>query len=376
MVYFIFRLIFLNLHYFFFILKIMARFLKSRAKLVGQAPGTLTFIGRKKMEQPLLRLMCYNKTNFVEHESDSVKEILSFMEKDHVNWINIDGLHDQEVILQIGEHFNLSSLVLEDIVNTDQRPKLIEENDYLVIFLKQLTFNEKSKNISADQVTLILGPDFVISFQEKEGEYFNSIRERIRQNFGKLRGSKSDYLFYRIFDSIADIYMLCIGNIGELVEGNELKVLSHLQKNSIQEIYKHKTELSFVRKSVRPALEVSNRIKNTETGLIYKTTRPYFNDLDDLLMHALESVEMYYTMISDQLNIYNTTQSNRANDVMKVLTIFAAIFIPLTFIVGVYGTNFDNLPELHYKYSYFIMWGFMLLMVVVMLLFFKRKKWL
>jgi len=354
----------------------MARFLKSRAKLVGQAPGTLTFIGRKKMEQPLLRLMCYNKTNFVEHESDSVKEILSFMEKDHVNWINIDGLHDQEVILQIGEHFNLSSLVLEDIVNTDQRPKLIEENDYLVIFLKQLTFNEKSKNISADQVTLILGPDFVISFQEKEGEYFNSIRERIRQNFGKLRGSKSDYLFYRIFDSIADIYMLCIGNIGELVEGNELKVLSHLQKNSIQEIYKHKTELSFVRKSVRPALEVSNRIKNTETGLIYKTTRPYFNDLDDLLMHALESVEMYYTMISDQLNIYNTTQSNRANDVMKVLTIFAAIFIPLTFIVGVYGTNFDNLPELHYKYSYFIMWGFMLLMVVVMLLFFKRKKWL
>jgi magnesium transporter len=354
----------------------MARFLKNRAKLIGQSPGTLTFIGRKKMEQTRLRLICYNKTNLEEFESTDLKELYSQIKKDHVNWLNIDGLHDQELIAQIGELFNLSPLVLEDIVNTDQRPKVIEDNETLSVFLKQVHFVEETRSIAVDQVSVIMGPDFVITFQEKVGDMFNPIRERIRQNIGKLRTSRPDYLFYRIFDTMADQYMLCIGHLGELVEGNENHVLSHFKKGIIQEIYRLKTELNYIRKAVRPALEVSGRIKNADSGLINKTTRPYFNDLDDLLIHALETVEMYHTMISDQLNIYNTTLSNRANDVMKVLTIFAAIFIPLTFIVGVYGTNFDYLPELHFRYSYFIMWAVMIAMVVVMLFYFKRKKWL
>ena len=353
----------------------MARFLKSRANIVGQAPGTLTFIGRKKMDKPRFRLMSYNETNIVEHEPSNVKGLLSHLEKDLINWINIDGIHDQEVIQEIGNYFNLSPLVLEDIVNTDQRPKVIEEADYLVVFLKQLSFNSAEESVSADQVTLVLGPNYVISFQEKVGEYFNPIRERIRQNIGKVRQSKSDYLFYRIIDTIADMYMIAIGNIGELVEGNEEKVLANIRKETIEEIYGHKTEISYIRKAVRPAKEVTKKLKNTETDLIKKSTWPYFDDLDDLLTHALESVELYYTMISDQLNIYNTNLSNRANDVMKVLTIFAAIFIPLTFIAGIYGTNFDYLPELHYKYSYFIMWGIMILLVAGMLLYFRRKKW-
>lgn len=353
----------------------MARFLKSREKIVGQAPGTLTFIGRQKMEKPRFRLMSYNEKNIVEEETTDIKELLSKLKDDNVNWINIDGIHDQEVIQQVGEHFSLSALVLEDIVNTDQRPKVIEEADYLVVFLKQLSFIEETESIAADQVTIILGRNFVITFQEKVGEYFNPIRDRIRQNIGKVRQSKSDYLFYRIIDTLADMYMLCVGKIGELIEGNEQKVLSDLRKETIEEIYSHKTEVIYIRKSVRPAKEVTKLLKNTETDLINESTWPYINDLDDLLTHTLESVELYYTMISDQLNIYNTTQSNRANDVMKVLTIFAAIFIPLTFIVGVYGTNFDNVPELHYKYSYFIMWLVMIVLVVVMLVYFRRKKW-
>lgn len=354
----------------------MARFFKSREKLVGKAPGTLTFIGRKKMEKPRFRLMCYNELSFSEYEAIELKGVLSEIKQDHINWINIDGIHDQEVIQEIGNYFKLSSLVLEDIVNTDQRPKVIEENDYLVVFMKQLSFDLEDETILADQVTLVLGPNYVISFQEKVGEYFNPIRERIRQNIGKVRRSKSDYLFYRIIDSIADIYMICIGNIGELVEGNEEKILANIRKETIEEIYGHKTEISYIRKAVRPAKEVSKRLKNTETDLIKESTLPYFNDLDDLLTHAFDSVELYYTMISDQLNIYNMNLSNRANDVMKVLTIFAAIFIPLTFIAGVYGTNFDNVPELHYKYSYFIMWGIMILVAAVMLFYFRRKKWL
>lgn len=353
----------------------MARFFKSREKIIGQAPGTLTFIGHKKMEKPRFRLMSYNEEEIIEDEQTDVKKLLGNLKDDHVNWINVDGLHDQEVILSVGEHFNLSPLVLEDIVNTDQRPKMIEEPDYVVVFLKQLSFVAERESISADQVTIILGKNYVITFQEKVGEYFNPIRERIRQNVGKLRSSNSDYLFYRIIDTLADMYMLCIGQIGELVESNEAKILSSVKKETVEEIYKHKTEVSYIRKAVRPAKEVTKLLKNTETELIYETTWPYFNDLDDLLTDTLESVELYYTMISDQLNIYNTNLSNRANDVMKVLTIFAAIFIPLTFIAGIYGTNFDNLPELHYKYSYFIMLGVMALVAIVMLIYFKRKNW-
>lgn len=354
----------------------MARFLKNRANLIGQSPGTLTFIGRKKMDQPRLRLISYNKSNLEEFESTQLDDLLQHFREDHVNWLNVDGLHEPELIARIGEAFNLSSLVLEDVVNTDQRPKLIEENETMVVFLKHLRFIEENKNIAADQLSVVLGPHFVITFQEKVGEVFNPIREKLRQNIGRLRERKADYLFYRIIDTMADQYLLCIGQLGELVEGNEVNLLTHVKKETIDAIYKFKIELSFIRKAIRPSLEVSARIRNADTGLINKSTCPYFNDLDDLLTHAIETVEMYHSMISDQLNIYNTTLSNRANDVMKVLTIFAAIFIPLTFIVGVYGTNFDYLPELHYRYAYFVMWAIMIALALVMLYFFKRKKWL
>lgn len=354
----------------------MARFLKSRNELIDKAPGALTFIGKQKMEKPRFRLMCFNKDESEEYETETLDSLISFVKADQVNWINIDGLHDQEVILKIGERFNLSPLILEDIVNTDQRPKAIEEGDNLVVFLKHLTFKEQTQNISADQITLILGENYVISFQEKVGEFFNPIRHRIRNNIGKVRSSNSDYLFYRIMDTIVDNYMVCIGTMGELVEANEENILSRVNKSVVEDIYKHKTEISYIRKAVRPAIEVSKRIKSMENKLIKKSTRPFFDDLDDLLTHSLETVEVYYTMISDQLNIYNTNLSNSANEVMKVLTIFAAIFIPLTFIAGIYGTNFDFLPELHFKYSYFIMWGVMITVAVVMLMYFKRKKWL
>ena len=354
----------------------MARFFKSREKLIGQAPGTLTFIGHKKMEKPRFRLMSYNEEEIIEDERDDVISLLAGMKNDHVNWINIDGLHDQKVIEEVGNYFNISPLVLEDIVNTDQRPKMIEESDYLAVFLKMLRYVPETSGVTSDQISIILGRNYVITFQEKVAEYFNPIRERIRQNIGKLRTSKADYLFYRLIDTLADMYMLCIGQIGELVENNEANILSSVKKETVEDIYWNRTEVSFIRKAVRPAREVTKLLKNTETELINESTWPYFNDLDDLLTHTLESVELYYTMTSDQMNIYNTNLSNRANDVMKVLTIFAAIFIPLTFIAGVYGTNFDNLPELHYKYSYFIMLGVMILVAVVMLIYFRRKKWL
>lgn len=354
----------------------MARFLKNRKILIDKSPGSLTFIGRKKMEEPRFRLTVYGNSQLDEYEEADLMKLLAHVDDTRINWINIDGLHDPKVISHIGKRFGISPLVLDDIVNTDQRPKMVDDGANKVVFLKQLAFNETENSFSAEQITLVLGPSYVISFQEKVGEFFNPIRERLRQNIGKLRVSKSDYLLYRIMDTIVDNYLLCVSAIGELVEENEEEIIESNSKETVEKIYRQKIEISFIRKVVRPAVDITKKLKISDGELIKKGSLPFFADLDDLLTHTLESVEVYHSMISDQLNIYNTRLSNSANDVMKVLTIFAAIFIPLTFVAGVYGTNFDYVPELHYRYSYFIMWGLMIVMALVMLYFFRKKKWL
>ncbi len=354
----------------------MARFIKNRKALVDKGPGMITFIGNQKMEKPRFRLISYNQSEVVEHEAENVKGLVSKMSDKHINWVNIDGLHNPDVINEVGRAFDLSPLVLEDIANTDQRPKIVEDSRNVVIFLKQVQFIADTQNVLSEQITLVLGDNYVISFQERVGTFFEPIRNRIRENVGKLRVKKPDYLFYRIIDTIVDNYMVCLGSLGELIEGNEEHILSKKNKEVIEGIYHHKTEISFVRKAVRPVREITRQLKNSDSELFSESVKPYFADIDDLITHAIETIDVYYTMISDQLNIYNTNLSNSANEVMKVLTIFAAIFIPLTFIAGIYGTNFDYLPELHFKYSYFIMLGVMLLLAVVMLFYFKKKKWL
>ncbi|MCF8358823.1 MAG: magnesium/cobalt transporter CorA [Prolixibacteraceae bacterium] len=354
----------------------MARFFKNRKKLIGQAPGELTFIGQKLMERPRFRLISYNKENIRETETENTGDLISAMAPGHINWINIDGLHESTAISEVGKAFGLSPLVLDDIVNTDQRPKYLEDGNNIILFLKQLVYNEVSKSIIADHITLILGPDYVVSFQEKTGEFFNSIRERLRNNTGKLRKSNADYLMYRILDTIVDHYSVCLSSIGEQVEANEEKILSKNGKQVIEEIFRLKTEISYLRKTIRPVRDITKNLKNTDSELIEESSLPYFNDLDDLLNHALETADVYYIMIGDQLNIYNTNLANRANDVMKVLTMFAAIFIPLTFIAGIYGTNFEYIPELRFRYSYFIMLAIMAILAIVMIVYFRRKKWL
>lgn len=354
----------------------MARFIKNRSTTIGKAPGTLTFIGHKKMEQPRFRLISFNENSFAEVEFPTFDELFKSMDNNLNHWINIDGIHDPDIVSQICNQFDLSPLVQEDIVNTDQRPKLIEDGEKIILFLKILEFNEAKRSLSSDQITLIMGKNIIITFQETVGEIFNPIRERLRQNKGKLRICGTDYLLYRLIDTIVDKYLLYISSLGDIIEKNEERILSNNDKTIIKQIYHHKTEIRFIRKVVWPVKEVAKLLKISDTGLIAETTRPFLDDLDGLLTHAIETVEIYYTMTSDQLMLYNTNLGNRSNDVMKVLTIYASIFIPLTFIVGVYGTNFDNLPELHFKYGYFGMWGVMILLTVIMLIYFRRKKWL
>ena len=343
---------------------------------MGKAPGSVVFIGKKKMEQSQFRLMQYNQDRCNEVESDNLIQLLKTFDPQCVNWLNIDGVHDLQAIELVAQHVGLSPLQTESIANTDQRPRMLDHNNVMAIFLKMLRFDPELVKVSTDQITFILDGHFLITFQENVGSLFDPIRERIRTSSGKLRSSGPDYLAYRIMDSIADQYLLCLSELGDLVEQNEVHILSKSNPTLVEQLYRYKTELNYIRKAVWPVKEITKQLKTNDSDLIHPETKVYLNALDDLIAHAVETIDVYHTMISDQHNIYNTNMNNRTNDVMKVLTIFASIFIPLTFIVGVYGTNFDYLPELHFRYGYLGMWVVNLLVVAAMLYFFRKKRWL
>jgi magnesium transporter len=353
----------------------MARFLKNREKTRGQSPGSLIFQGEKKQENVTVTLRTYNETTLTE-QNISIDELEFDEVQGTIRWINIDGLHDINVIKRIGDVFKISTLALEDILNTDQRPRYFEDEHQLIVIMKALLLNTEAELVEAEQVSLVIGDGYLISFQEKSTNVFDDLLYRLRNNRGKLRKSGADYLAYALMDTLVDSYIINIEAYGRIIEDYEKELLHPTQKLS-EAIFKHKTEIAFFRKNIRPLKEVTNRFQKSESGLIKKATRQhYIPDLDDLVTQALDAVEIYYTMVADQLNIYNTNVTNRANDVMKVLTIFAAIFIPLTFITGVYGTNFQYVPEFGYKYGYFGMWGIMIVVAGVMLIYFKRKGWL
>lgn len=354
----------------------MARFLKNRRKSNGEVPGSLIFIGKQKIEKTRIRIIQYNKDNIIEKELDRLEDVSNYIKQGYITWLNIDGLHDTKLIDQLGSMFDLSSLTLEDILNTDQRPKFHEDENNIVVILKAFLYEKDAHILSSEQISFVLGKNYLITIQERVGDYFEPVRNRLRKNKGRIRTLEADYLCYALLDTIIDSYIMNIEVLGEIIESQEDAILKGTGRKIIEDIYRHKTEMSFIRKSIRPVKEIMMYFIKSESKFINKKTRIFLDDLDDLFDQALEAVEIYYTMISDQLTVYHTNLSNRVNDVMKVLTIFASVFIPLTFIAGVYGTNFDYLPELHFRYSYFIMLGVMAIVAVIMLIFFSRKKWL
>lgn len=353
----------------------MARFLKDKQKSKGAAPGSLIFIGRQKMDKSSIRVTQYNTDYIKEGELKSPDKIHEYLSDDHITWISIHGLQDTQLIGQIGKEFEISSLVLEDILNTDERPKFLEDDNHLFIILKSLDFSKENCKVQIDQISLIVGHNYLISIQETEADYFEDISRRLSASQGKIRAYSSDYLCYALIDTLVDNYILNIEKLGTVIEEQE-KLLLTSGKQIIENIYHYKTELSYIRKNIRPVKELMTRFVTSDSDLINDRTYNYLRDLEGLVTQALEAIEIYYTMVADQQNSYNATISNNVNDVMKVLTIFSAIFIPLTFIVGVYGMNFENIPALKYPYAYFILWGVMIAVVIMMLFFFKRKKWL
>ena len=354
----------------------MARFLKDRSGARGLAPGSLVFIGKQKMEQPVLQVIEYNTKGLSEKEIASPKEIETDVYRPGVTWLNIYGLHDIKLIEELGEVFSIPVMLLEDVLNTDQRPKYESFDSFDAFILKMIRYDESAQKIIAEQVTLILGQHFVITIQERKGDVFAPVRDRIRNSKGRIRGKDNDYLAYALMDAMVDNYSIAVETIGKKIDDLEHRIFQSKDSGLTEEIYKSKTELNYLRKSVRPVKEVITSYLKSESPFFHEKNKVFLRDLNDLVTQSSEAIELYNNLISDQLNIYNTNMSNSLNQVMKVLTIFASIFIPLTFLAGIYGMNFEYIPELSYRYSYPIFWVTVIATGIALLIYFKRKKWL
>ena len=354
----------------------MVKIIKQSSKTRGLPPGSIVHIGEKKAEKIKISIMDYTIGKFDEKEIKKIEDCFTFKRKPSVTWINVDGLHDVELIEKLGKCYDIHPLVLEDIVNTDQRPKMEDFEKYIFFVLKMLYVDDKIHEIQSEQVSLIIGQNHVISFQEKVGDVFDNVRERIRKGKGRIRKMGPDYLAYSLIDAIIDNYFTILETIGEKIENIEKDVISNPKPEILQQIYNLKQEMIYLRKSVWPLREVINGLLREESKLIKKGTHIYLRDLYDHTIQVIDTIETFRDMISGMLDIYMSSVSNKMNEVMKVLTIFAAIFIPLTFIAGIYGMNFQNMPELGWQYGYFAALIAMLIVGVTLLGFFKHKRWL
>jgi magnesium transporter len=324
-------------------------------------------------QRVILELISYNADQYVKHTDLEIDDLLKQFQPDKVNWINVDCLHESNMIEKIQNHFNLHSLLIDDILN-DQRPKAEEYDDYLFFTLKML-YAINGHKIDYEQISFVLGPDYLISFQEKEGDLFDPFRERIRLNQGKVRKKKADYLLYRLIDIIVDSYYTILDSIGERIEETEEDVLRNPSTKTFHTIQAIKKELIFLRKAVYPLRDALSRVMKNEYGFIEEENIRFYSDVYDHVIHLIDSLETYKDLTSSLMDIHINTMNTRMNEVMKVLTVISTIFIPLTFIVGVYGMNFDYMPELRWHWGYFTVWGVMILIVVGMLRFFSYKKW-
>jgi len=354
----------------------MARFLRKRKKEIGLAPDDLMFRGEKKTDSVLLRLFDFDAENKEEKIVNSIDEVSPYIKTPSVSWLNIDGLHEESVFSYISEHLEIDQLVLSNVVQTNARPKVIEYDNCIFISIKMLRQDQKTEQILVENLSLIITQNVLISFQEKKGDVFEPVRERIRSQKKRIRNSGTDYLAFALMDVVIDNYIYIISLLGEKIESLEDNLLKDPPQSVIDEINTYKQELNFLRKNINPAKEMILALNKIDADIINDDTFVHFKELLDNINHAVEATESYREILSDQLNIYHTTISSKLNDVMKFLTVFSVIFIPLTFIAGIYGTNFDVLPELHYKYSYFIMWGVMIIIASAMMYYFKKKKWL
>lgn len=354
----------------------MARFFHRGSQKVGQVPGTPVYVGAERVAKVIMSRYEYDQAGAQYSELDSDAECVSSRQSSQVSWINVDGVHDTELVGRIGEDFHLHPLITEDIVHTGQRPKVEEYESSLFIVLRMLRWNQVTKEIEDEQVSIALGPSWVLSFQERRGDVFDPVRERIQSNRGRIRKLGADYLAHALIDAVVDNYFSILEILGDKIEALGEAMTEDPKKQDLATLRHLKRELLFMRKSVWPLREVLSTIQRDESDLVHESTLPYLRDVYDHTIQIIDTVETFRDMVSGLMDLYLSSISNRMNEVMKVLTIIATIFIPLSFVAGVYGMNFAFMPELQWRYGYFAAIGIMIAVAGGMLLYFRRKRWL
>ena len=353
----------------------MRKMVHRRSQKTGLPPGTIVHIGENKKAKSVITIFDYTPEHYEEKVVRTVEESFPFKDKPSVTWINIDGIQETEIIEKIDTHFGIHPLVLEDIVNTSQRPKMEDYGDYIFVVFKMLFIDPHKNEINAEQIGLIIGPNYVISFQETQGDVFDPIRDRIRNLKGRVRKMGADYLAYVLLDAVVDNYFVVFERLGDEMEKLEEELLGNVLPEMTRRIHHFKRDLIFLRKQVWPLREVISGLERSESRLIKKTTGIFMRDLYDHVVQVIDTIETYRDILTGMQEVYLASISTRMNEVMKVLTIITTLFVPLTFIVGVYGMNFEYIPELKWKWGYYGVLACMCALFIGMLVFFKRRKW-
>ena len=342
---------------------------------IGLAPGTLVYTGDKKQKKVTIDLYQYNNSFYEKVITEDISKIFSSINTNHVNWININGIHKIDIIEKVGAHFLLHQLLLEDILTIDQIPKFEDYGDYLYFTLKMLNINNGTYEIEHEHISFILGKNYVISFQEKEGDVFDLIRTRIEQDKGKVRKMGADFLFYLLIDTVVDYYYLILDKIEDQIDNIEDEITIDSYKTSLNDIIKIRKEIILLKRAGLPLRDAVRKLNSSETKLFNRNIQRYINDLIDHLYHIIQEIEIQRDIITGLIDLNNTNLNNKMNSIMKMLTIIATIFIPLTFIAGIYGMNFKFMPELEWDFGYPFILGIMFIIGVIMFIYMKKKKW-
>lgn len=353
----------------------MSRFIKKNKEHIGLSPFALIFRGQKKTEKSMLRVMNFDLEEVRELEVKSNEQLISLRQSKTLSWLNVDGLDNVELMENLAKIFQIENNILSDVMNPSTRPKVQEFENGIFATINMLQYNEQEDNMIVENLSLIITDNTLISFQEQPGDVFDPIRDRIRKHKNKIRTSGPDYLAFALLDIVVDNYIYVIGRLGDKIESLEEDMTLEPKKEQLDSINSFKRDLNFLRKHIKPAREMIINLSKLESEFIHEENFIHFKELQDNIDEATDLSDSYREILYDQLNIYHSSMSTKLNEIMRVLTVFSVIFIPLTFLVGVYGTNFVYLPEKDWHYGYFAMWGVMIITTLVMLWYFKRKKW-
>ncbi|HSY60838.1 MAG TPA: magnesium/cobalt transporter CorA [Cytophaga sp.] len=358
----------------------MSRKHKNKSRKPGLSPGELSgFDHSDESELADIFLIRYDENEIIEEQVQSVAEmIVPDTNSNQVYWYNIDGVNNPNQLSEIEKKYKLHPLLMEDVASAEQRPKLDDYENCLFLTVKMIRYDEQQGHIFSEQVSFVIAPNLILSFQEKhkEGDVFNPNRERLRQNKGKIRRMGADYLLYSLLDTIVDHYFEIMEYVGDTLEVTEQEMLTDPDPSKLKELYKFRRDLIYLRKSVWPLREVIVKLEREECSMISEEVKPFLRDVYDHTIQVIETVESTRDILSGIVDVYLSSMSNRMNSVMKVLTIISTIFMPLAFITGVYGMNFDNMPELHTRNGYYVVVGACVLIAFGMIIYFRRKKWL